>query len=126
MNLKYLSIASAITFALMGCQKQEAKTGKEAEKTQTAEQTETNSQTYQPISTDRFGIYTDFTLTADLSHLSANQKEMIAHLVNSNGDINVKLIAIIRSLELGHYELAKVLIKDHIVHNKSLDFLITF
>lgn len=84
MNLKYLSIASAITFALMGCQKQEAKTGKEAEKTQAAEQTETNSQAYQPTSTDRFGIYTDFTLTADLSHLSANQKEMIAVLIDAS------------------------------------------
>ena len=47
-----------------------------------------------------------------------NQKAMIAHLVNSNGDINVKLIAIIRSLELGHYELAKTLINDHVVQSR--------
>jgi hypothetical protein len=84
MNLKYLSIASAITLALMGCQKQDAETDKVAEKTQTAEQADTKSQAYQPISTDRFGIYTDFTLTADLSHLSSNQKEMIAVLIDAS------------------------------------------
>ncbi|PWK53344.1 dipeptidyl-peptidase 3 family protein [Pleionea mediterranea] len=84
MNLKYLSIASAITLALMGCQKQDAETDKVAEKTQAAEQADTKSQAYQPISTDRFGIYTDFTLTADLSHLSSNQKEMIAVLIDAS------------------------------------------
>ena len=44
-----------------------------------------------------------------------NQKNMINHLIQSNSDINVKLIAILRSLELGYYQLTQDLIQNHIV-----------
>ena len=47
-----------------------------------------------------------------------NQKAMITHLVSSNGDINVKLIAIIKALELGHYGLTKTLINDYVAHSR--------
>ena len=44
-----------------------------------------------------------------------SQKEMITHLVQSNSEINVKLIGIIRSIELGHFELTNTLINDYIL-----------
>jgi len=47
-----------------------------------------------------------------------NQKNMINHLIQSNSDINVKLIAILRSLELGYYQLTEELIEKHIVSIK--------
>jgi len=47
-----------------------------------------------------------------------NQKKMIEALLTLNADINVKLIAIIRALELGHYELTEEMIKEHIVKGR--------
>ncbi len=47
-----------------------------------------------------------------------NQKKMIASLVGLNADVNVKLIAIIRALELGHYELTEQMIQEHIIKGK--------
>ena len=47
-----------------------------------------------------------------------NQKKMIASLVGLNADVNVKLIAIIRALELGHYEFTEQMIQEHIIKGK--------
>ena len=44
-----------------------------------------------------------------------NQKLLLMHLINSNSDVNVKLICVIRALELGHYDLVKTLINDYIL-----------
>ena len=43
---------------------------------------------------------------------------MITHLVQSNSEINVKLIGIIRSIELGHYELPNTLINNYILSKR--------
>jgi hypothetical protein len=51
-----------------------------------------------------------------------NQKRILKDLVSVNTDVNVKLIAIIRALELGHYELTEQMLSEHIINGKmSLD-----
>lgn len=54
--------------------------------TQLAKQTQPTATSLQLINadTDRLDIYTDFSLTTDLSHLSNNQKAMIAKLIDAS------------------------------------------
>ncbi|MDN3638672.1 Zn-dependent hydrolase [Simiduia curdlanivorans] len=75
MRLSLLAAAVATTLALTACD------------TTSPDQSET--QTSKPnaalvaSSTERFDIYADFTLTSDLSHLSANQHKMLALLIDA-------------------------------------------
>jgi len=47
-----------------------------------------------------------------------SQKKMLASLITLDADVNVKLIAVIRALELGHYNLTENMIKEHIVKGR--------
>ncbi len=88
MKHKIITLTAAVTLALAGCEKQEEKKPTTAETVTTTAEKASDNKTevkgYQPIDTSRFNIYADFTLTADLSHLSDNQKKMISMLIDAS------------------------------------------
>ena len=51
---------------------------------QTKQITEENNPQLINIDRNRLDIYTDFTLTSDLSHLSDNQKQMVGKLIDAS------------------------------------------
>ncbi|WP_144394867.1 dipeptidyl-peptidase 3 family protein [Pleionea sediminis] len=89
MKYKLITLATAITLALSGCQKKESSDETKSADTQASQSITSDKKAspeglYQPISTERFDIYADFKLTADLSKLSDNQKRMISLLIDAS------------------------------------------
>lgn len=77
MRLTYLAAAIAALLALPACDSK-------PQATATVPAKASSAASYQPIASDRFGIYADFTLKTDLSHLSANQRKMIGLLIDAS------------------------------------------
>lgn len=75
MRLTLLAAAIAATLALAAC---------DSKAPETSSQTAVNEKTsLTAISTERFDIYADFTLTSDLTHLSDKQRKMIGLLIDA-------------------------------------------
>ena len=55
----------------------------QANQASTASAQQTSDYTLVKGAEDRFGIYTDYTLTSDISHLTTNQKEMLGLLIEA-------------------------------------------
>ena len=89
MTLSKLSQALLIagTFTLTACQEQPQKSEQTAPTQAQADKSEkSQQQSYQLINAEpsRLDIYTDFELNTDLSHLSGNQKKMLAKLIDAS------------------------------------------
>ncbi|MCO7227163.1 hypothetical protein [Pleionea sp. CnH1-48] len=82
MKINKLSLALAASLTLVACQEQTPAPTKKAEPVmpQVAEKKAEAEKT----APSRFDIYAPFTLTADLSHLSDNQKKMIGLLIDAS------------------------------------------
>jgi len=89
MQIKTIVFATSVALALSACQ-QDNNTSKPTQESSTKQTTATTSEKeaetsqYQVISDERFDIYAEFTLNSDLSHLSANQKQMVAKLIDAS------------------------------------------
>lgn len=94
-TLSLCALALSVTLALGGCSEETAKENTKSDKqnvTATATEvasdkaSEVQNAEHKPDSLEeysRFDIYAPFTLTSDLSHLSAQQKEMIGLLIDA-------------------------------------------
>lgn len=75
-----LAVTLAATMGLAGC----GKAPEQATTDSTASQSTLSQSKATAEASSRFNIYTPVTLTADLSHLSADQKKMVAILINAS------------------------------------------
>ena len=90
---KLCALSLSVLIALGACSDDSNKSAKVSQVENTAsasekelsseEKVETNSEAIKSQDYSRFDIYAPFTLTSDLSHLSNNQKEMIALLIDA-------------------------------------------
>lgn len=79
--LKQIFTLTPLFLALVACSDQEAATTVASNDGGNAQQTVTYQLT--PNAEQRFDIYTDYELTTDLSHLSADQKQMLSLLIDA-------------------------------------------
>ena len=84
MTLNKISQALILSGAVfLGACSEQPATSSEAKPTTEQSAKENNPQLIN-IDRNRLDIYTDFTLTSDLSHLSDNQKQMIGKLIDAS------------------------------------------
>ena len=86
MTLNKISQALILSGAVFlgACSDQQATTSQtKPAAEQTKQTTEQNNPQLINTEKSRLDIYTDFTLTSDLSHLSDNQKQMIGKLIDA-------------------------------------------
>lgn len=84
-NLKKAPIVLSLLLAISACNDNQTPAKEDmAEATPSAKSVVETKTTDAPITNPRFDIYKPVTLTADLSHLSDNQKKMIAKLIDAS------------------------------------------
>ncbi|MGM0525157.1 MAG: dipeptidyl-peptidase 3 family protein [Pseudomonadota bacterium] len=83
--LKQLFTFAPLIFAIAACSDNNGDTSTDSSSSSQADESE-HSVTYQLVdgAENRFDIYTDYELTSDLSHLSADQKQMVGLLIDAS------------------------------------------
>ena len=81
--LKQIFTIAPLVLALSACTEQATSQETQANQTATSSAQQTSEYTVVKGAEDRFGIYTDYTLTSDISHLTANQKDMLGLLIEA-------------------------------------------
>ncbi len=82
--LPYTALASALLLVLAGCDATDKTAATKTEPQQKQQPTQTTDVWASAAAANRVNIYTDYTLSADLSSLSDNQKTMVSLLIDAS------------------------------------------